>query len=416
MTRFLSDSLQAPEPSFRLGLRRLEAANGHPNTDIRFSAEVMRATQAKLRQLGLDPHDTTAEELYHAVQKRIEDDDARLTKTLRTRAALHVSADGDVVAGMIDALQELPDSKRCFALKGSVLKGLIRQLPPKKTMKRLGYRSLDSLLKHETPLTVLSVAWLSEGKHWQQRLVEHYKQLRPSDFEDRRISLARPDSPRWRALAEEVVARQKHNLLSFKELGALVFLPLPADAPAGTVTASLSLALHELNEIRASSSFLKLCQVRPDFGRLVQTVVNDEPQLSSQLLESVPWHLIQRYYARLIGSGYEGRDEVFEPHLQLEDIAWHPVEQTLAAIEPAFEFWRQSSHLGLLQANRPVSLNVVDAALNYCNRLPFEKRIVHYFQRSLWHELLLRYLHRDAVEQTVVGQLQLQPAEEPVKS
>jgi hypothetical protein len=62
--------------------------------------------------------------------------------------------------------------------------------------------------------------------------------------------------------------------------------------------------------------------------------------------------------------------------------------------------------LGMLDKNRPVSFNVIDAALNYCNQLPFEKRLSHYFQRSLWHELLLRYLRHESVEQSVIGQLQ----------
>lgn len=410
MTRFLSEALQAPEPSFRQGLRRLEEANGSPNTDIRFSTEVLRDTQAKLKQLGLDPRDTTAEELYHALQERIKADDARLTRTLRTHAATHVSAEADVVAGMIHVLKELPDSKRCFALKASSLKAIIKQLPPKKAMKRLGYRSLDSFLKHETPVSVLAAAWLSEGPQWHQRLLEKYRRLGPGDFEDRSIVMLRPDSARWRELSANTVNDAKHNLLSFKELGALVFLPLPGDAPAGSTTASLALALHELNEIRAGSTFLKLCQVRPDFGDLVRTVAADEPNLNSELLDRpVPWHLIQRYYAQLVS---HGRDEVFEPHLRLEDMVWHPIEQTLSAIEPSFSFWQQSAHLGLLSGHQPVSLNVVDAALNYCNQLPFERRAVHYFQRSLWHELMLRYLGRESVEQTVASQLQPQLAEE----
>jgi hypothetical protein len=410
MTRFLSESLQAGEPFFRQGVRQLEAARGNPNADIRLSTEVMQATQAKLKQLGLDPRDTTAEELYHALQERIKADDARLTRTLRTRAATHVSAEADVVAGMIHVLKDLPDSKRCFALKASSLKALIKQQPPKKAMKRLGYRSLDSFLKHETPVSMLAAAWLSESQQWRQRLLEQYKRLGPGDFEDRSIIFMQPDSQRWHSLAEEVVGKAKHNLLSFKELGALVFLPLSGDVPAGSTTASLTLALHELNEIRAGSTFLKLCQVRPDFGSLVQSVAKDEQQQNSKLFEeSVPWHLIQRYYAQMTS---HGRDEAFEPHLRLEDMAWHPIEQTLSAIEPSFDFWQQSAHLGLLHGRQPVSLNVVDAALNYCNQLPFERRIVHYFQTSLWHEMLLRYLSHEAVEQTVMGHLQPQLAEE----
>src|SRR4051812_13821290 len=114
MTRFLSESLQAPEPFFRIGLQRLERAGGGPNTDIRLSTEIQQATKAKLLQLGLDPHDTTAQELYRALQERLKADDGLLTKTLRTLAATHISADTDVVAGMVHAIKQLPDSRRCF--------------------------------------------------------------------------------------------------------------------------------------------------------------------------------------------------------------------------------------------------------------------------------------------------------------
>jgi hypothetical protein len=397
--------LQAPEPLFRLGLRRLEAANGNPNADIQFSHEVLQATLGKLRALDLDPRDTTAEELYHVLQERLRADDARLTKRLRTTAATYVSAEGDVVAGMIQALKQLPDSRSCYALKSSSLKAIIKKLPPKKAMKSLGYRSLDSMLKHETPISVLAAAWMCEGHSWQQHLLEQYKHLKPGDFEDRSISLIQPaSSKRWRELSARSVSQTEHNLLCFKELGTLVFLPLPDETPPGAVTVSLSLALHDLNQIRAGSSYLKLCQIRPDFGSLVKSVASGEPWLhSAELDQPVSWHLIQRYYGSLMG---HFREELFEPHIQLEDLAWHPIEQALAAIEPSFSFWQDSAHLGLLDGKQPVSLNIVDVALNYCNKLPFEQRVVHYFQQSLWHELLLRYLRSDTVEQAVLTTLE----------
>ncbi|PIZ61458.1 hypothetical protein COY17_04395 [Candidatus Saccharibacteria bacterium CG_4_10_14_0_2_um_filter_52_9] len=410
MTRWLSESLQAPEPFFRLGLRRLESANGNPGTDIRFSSEVLQATRAKLMELGLDPQDTTPTELYHALQERVKADDARLTKNLRTHAATHVSAEGEVVAGMIHVIKQLPDSKRCFALKSSSLKAVLKQVPPKKAMKRLGYRSLDSLLKHEAPLSVLAAAWLNEGGSWQRRLLDQYKKLSPGDFENRSMMILQPDSRRWRELAAAAVDQNKHNLLCFKEVGALVFLPLPREIPKGAVTVSLTLALHELNEIRASSSFLKLSQVKPNFGRAVRTVASDEPRLSSQLLDQpVPWHLIQRYYARLT---HQFREEVFEPHLQAEDMTWHSVERTLSAIEPSFKFWHDTAHLAVLHDRKPVSFNLVDTALSACNQLAFEQRVVHHFQKSLWHELLLRYLRHQPVEDTVLAELQPQLVEE----
>lgn len=407
MTRLLSELLEAIEPGFRTGLQKLEAASGHPNTDIRLSAEVRQATRSKLRELGLDPSDTTVEELYHALQERVKADDARLTRVLQTQAASHVSAEADVVAGMVHVLGALPDAKRSFALKPSTLKTLIKRQPPKRTMKQLGYRSIDSFLKHESPYLVVAGAKLCESAAWQRQWFTQYKQLAARDFEERQIMLLHPDNARWQRLAREQVATTQHNLLSLRELGALVFLPLPTEAPPGTATASLTLALHQLNGIRAAGTFLKLNQVRADFGQVVQAVASGEPRLQAhQLDQDVPWQLIHRHYAQ----GLQPAGTALEPHLRLEDMAWHPVEQTLAAIEPSFQFWQDTAHLGLLHQGQVVSLNLLDAAINFCNQLPFEQRIVHYFQRSLGHELLLRYLHRDMVEQTVADELQPEPA------
>jgi hypothetical protein len=412
MTRFLSVALQAEEPFFRLGLKRLEHANGYPNTDIRLTSEVNHEVRAKLLELGLDPHDTTTKELYRALQERVKQDDATLAKYFRTQAATHISAEAEVVAGMVHVIKQLPDSKRAFALKGSSFKSVIKKVPPKKAMKQLGYRSLESFLKHESPVHILAAASLVEGSSWHKKLLDQYKKLTPADFESRTIQAVHPDSAKWRKLANTVVAQKKHNLISLKELGALVFLPLPASMPQGTVTVSFSLALHELNEIRASSTFLKLSQVKGDFGQVVSSIAGEEPKLNSQLLDQpVPWHLIQRYYARLTD---RFREEVFGPHLQLEDMVWHPVEQTLAKLDSSFSFWSETAHLGFLDGHKAVSMNLTDTALNLCNQIPYEKRVVQYFQNSLWHELMLRYLNHEPVEESVLNELQPQLAEETV--
>lgn len=404
MTRVLSDALQAVEPEFRLGLRSLESARGNPNSDIRLTSELLQDSRSKLYELGLDPEDTTPEELYHVLQERIKADDARLVKTLRTKAATFVSAEGNLVDGMVHSLRALAKGQNCLALKNSSLRSLIKRLPPKKTLKRLGYRSLDSFIKHETPHSALTAAWLFEGEAWQRRFREQYKQLQPGDFESRPLTIGAVDFKRWQALAAPAVADKKHNILSFNELGVVVIMPFPDHVPEGAVTASLALALHALNEIRAASTFLKLSQVRGDFGSLVQLVASGEPELDANLLnQPVSWSLIQRYYAEL---GEHFREALFEPHIQLEDMAWHPIEHAMLAIEPSLGFWEHSAHLGLLEHAKPVSFNIVDAALNYCNKLPFEQRIVHYFQRSLWHELLLRYMQAETVEQSVMQQLQ----------
>jgi hypothetical protein len=406
MTRILSELLGANEPFFRQGVNKLERASGHSSADIRLTAELLRASKVKLKQLGLDPHDTTGPELYAALEERLKADDKKLIAALQT-----ASKEQDIVASVAHALRTIPVPRSCFALKTTVARRLLKKNLPKKAMKQLGYRSFDSMLKHEPVVSLYAAAWLLETTTWRKSLIEQYKRLQASDFESRDISIVNPTSARWQTLAEKIVAEKKHNVLGFKELGAIVLLPLPAEQPPTITTATLILALQSMNEIRAATTFLKLCQVKPNFGSIVQTVVTDEPELSAELLDRpVSWQLIQRYYARFKDAF---KSEVFEPHIQSEDLTWHSIELVLEHLEPSLAFWRGTQHLSLLHDHEPVSFNIIDVALACCNQLPYKNRIVHYSQLSLWHELLLKYIGHESVEQTVLSQLQSQLVAEP---
>lgn len=316
-------------------------------------------------------------------------------------AATKVSAEADPVSGMSIALKELPDSKACFALKTSKLRTLLKGLAPKKTMKTIGYRSVDSMLKHESPIEVLAVAWLIEPATWQKKLLSEYKKLKPSDFEERPIRVIYTKDKRYRKAAIKIVEDYHHNILCLKEMGAVVLLPLPEHAPEGVVTASLSLALYEMNEIRATSNYFKIHQFKSDFGAIVAKASVHKPELDSRVFdEPVSWNLVQRYYARF---KEDISDAIFEPYLSLNDMTYHAIEDSLEKIEPQLSFWRNTESLGLLDASHAVSLNIIDNALNLCNKLPFEGRITNYFQNSLLSELLMKYLNHDSLA------LELQP-------
>jgi hypothetical protein len=322
MTRALSELLGVNGPSFRAGLAKLEQASEHANTDIRLTADILQATQRKLRELGLDKHDTTARELYAALSVRIGQDDKRLFDKLRVKYG-----DDDDIAHIVRELSEVPIPKSCFALKSTVAKRLIKREPPKKAMKQLGYRSLDSMLKHEPIAHVFAACQLAESASWQRHLVESYKKLKPSDFEIRDMSVSYTSSDRWTKLAETTVAQTKHNVLSFKELGAVVLLPLPAVRPPAAAMTSMLLALHAMNEMRAASTFLKLSQVRADFGQTVQSTIRDEHTLETGVFDRpISWQIIQRYYGRFTS---RFRAEVFEPHVHSDDLTWHSIEKVL---------------------------------------------------------------------------------------
>ncbi len=407
MTRVLSELLGATEPTFHHVLSRLEAVSGHSNTDIRLSTEIERVTKHKLKELGLDPKDTTGAELYASLQLKVEADDKRLVAELQEK----YGPDQDINISVAKALKALPVSQSCFALQSTAAKRLLHNLPPKHTMKALNYRSFESMVRHEQIESVFAAAWLLESASWRKELLDSYKKLKASDFEIRQIAFISPNSKHWRELASQVVAQRKHNIVGLKEFGAIILLPLPDNKPPGATLATFLLALHEMNEVRASTTFLKLCQVKPEFGKLVQTVVADEPTLDAGILDqTVPWQIVQRYYSRFTN---RFRADLFEPHVQRDDLSWHSVERALSHVEPSLEFWHHTTSLGYLDDHRPVSLNIIDASLNYCNQLPYANRIVHYLRSSLWHELMIRYMKHENVEQAVLGNLESQLVEEP---
>lgn len=408
MTRVLSELLGAPEPMFRRSLEKLERASGHNSTDVRLSSEITQATTAKLKLLGLDPKDTTGEELYHALSERLKADDERLLAALQARFG---KAGTEPATHIAEALRSVPMTHSMYALKNTVMKRLLKKTPPKHVMKQLGYRSFDSLLKHEQPAAIVAAGWMIEPQSWHKQMLEQYRKLKSSDFEIRSLQIICPDSARWQAFATSLAEQKRHTVIGVKESGSIVLLPLPASQPPAATTVTLILGLQAINEIRAASTFLKLCQVKRDFGKLVENIVVDEPTLSADMLDGmVPWQIIQRYYARFAS---RFREEIFAPHIQQEDLNWHSVERLLSRIEPSMEFWHNTSNLSLLHNHQPVSLNIIDVALNYCNQLPYKQRIVHYFQYSLWHELLIRYLKHEAVEQTVLAGLQAELVTEP---
>ncbi|MDB5169637.1 MAG: hypothetical protein JWN82_33 [Candidatus Saccharibacteria bacterium] len=414
MTRILSELLQADQPHFQLQLRALERASGHKNTDIKLSVEVVQAVKEKIRDLGLDKDDTTSEELYHMLLQRVSQDDVRLERALRTRAATYVSADADLMAGMVHALKQDADVVKCFAIKSSVLKRNLKKLAPKRVQKGLGYRSLDAMLRAESPATLVGAALIIESAAWRKSWIEAYKQLSPTDFEEHALRILSPTTQRWQSLSQKMVHNRAHTVLGMSELGALILLPLPQDRPAGMVVASLALALHEINSIAAHTTYLRASQVHGDFAHRVQAVARGGVQLQTPVSQqTMSWQLVQQYFSRVKAAVNE---DVFGPYVQAADFQWRNVEERLADICPSMEFWKQTDYLSFLQQGKRVSMNVLDTAINACNALAYEYRVSQHAQQALWHELTLRYLDHESLEAAVAGVLQPQLARETVSS
>lgn len=391
---------------FRQQIQRLEQAAGLPSADIRLSAHVLQATRQKIRELGLDPTDTTGPELFSALQARLQQDEIRVRASLNLRADIHTV---DMLERVADALTQLDHHSDVFVMKSTVVKQLLKKLKPKATMKRLGYRSMDSMLKHEPVAQLLAACQVTESPEWHEARLQAYRKLQTKDFESRRPHFIVPSGKQWPKLAEMHISKQRHHLIEVPELGAVVILPMEQDMPGLAVT-TFALSLQALNSMRALSAYLKLQQVRPDFGDVVQDSILHEPLTEVELGgNKLSWRMIHWFY----GHGHANyHPEVFEPHVQAEDLTWHHAGKELARLQPVLQFWEETEILGLLDGREAVSLNVLDVALGVCNGLVYGERVVHNMRESLGRELFARYMQQDYMQDMLGTTLSKQLAPE----
>ena len=73
VARFLRDLLDAEEPMFSTALRSLEQKSGSHGIDVAYIASITERAHNVMRQIGLDPADTTALELYKALNAHVDD-------------------------------------------------------------------------------------------------------------------------------------------------------------------------------------------------------------------------------------------------------------------------------------------------------------------------------------------------------
>ena len=406
MTKLLAQLLSSKEPQFHQTLARLEAAAGHASHDIRLSEDINQLQRAKLQQLGLDPNDTTGEELFQALQEKLKSDDALLIKRLRQISAYQVNAAANLSEGIAAATNEVMQGSLIFVLKSSVAKRALAKFPPKKVMKALNFRSYESMLKHVPICLLLPVAQELEGSGWLQHYNTFLRTLRPRDFEERNVSVYSPHTEKWLALKSQLLAISKQTVLVNKELGSIVILPLPNQPVPGIATLTLAGAASGLNAIYAASSYFRLSQVAKDFGARIAHSAGDEPQILSLDYFSTPlsWETVVRFIHHMQGQ----LGNPLDAHIGAEElIGWQPVEHLIQRIAPEMEFWRDCGHVGRLDGNGsdPVSFNVTDNALSLVNRKSYHERYVHHARRALWQELIARYIRPDLLSAAVSAEL-----------
>lgn len=401
MSKLLRDLLEAKEPLFTQSLRELEFLTHKKGVDVKLTAQIIEKTHAAVRSLGLDSNDTTDKELYHALDHRIKEHNEHLAKSLGSSENAPIR---QLVPKLVDAVNQTKINRSCWVLKKSVAKDLLREMPPKAMMKHLGYRSLESMFKNENFSEIYTALRFSEGPEWLTKYDELLVQkIQPFDFESRAIEIVIMDHDKWVDLAEKFVLKKFHNVTHTKELGVIVVVPMKQTHMKGLTLKTLPLLFHYINEIRLYSAFFKFKSTEANFGKTIsETLIADTGTGATIANFHIHWRVIQRYFGKI----NESPPEIFQPHVQPEDLHWRRAEDSLYEISNELKFWQDMDYVAILgQDGKPVPFNLMDVSIGYSNEQNFTNRNFYHMRESLWNELFIRYMGEPTLKQQILQQL-----------
>jgi hypothetical protein len=391
--------LSAREPLFDHALHQLEQASGRYGVDVKLAAEIAEKSALSSRQLGVDPA-ATGPQLYAALIARAHEHDNYLARSIGGRDTTLIS---EMLPLIIKAATAAPLPKEGWFLREDRARDLLRATPPHAVMRRLRYRSVDRLLATEDIYELMLALRFVETAEWLAGFNDLYHALTPADFETRIIHVVPFSLEKWGDIAAHFILKKRHNITHSKEMGAIAIMPLQDERMKGITLKILPLIIHYYNEIRLYSSYFKLMRSKRDFGHILADTINaDLPDVKMVDNGHINWRVIQRYYGKLPN---ESHPEIFEPHLQPEDLHWRRAEEVLFEIAPELKFWDGLDYVAVIKDGDPVSFNLMDVSLSYSNDIGYADRYIYHVREALWNEVFARYMSERTLEHELLVEL-----------
>ncbi len=391
--------LQAKEPLFDHALHELEQITKHKSVDVKLAAEIAETAAKRTKQLGV-AHDATGPELYEALIAKVREHDDHLARAI---GGTDPSDLAQMIPLIVRAAENAPLPKDGWFLREDKARAMLRRKPPEAVMARLGYHLVSQLLDNENIYELFLALRFAEDPAWLNEFDALYTELTPADFELRQIKVVPFAVSKWGDIAEHFIAKKRHNITHSKEMGAIAVMPMTETRMTGVTLKVLPLLCHYFNEIRLYSAFFKLMQSKQNFGQIVaDTLIADPGHVKLVENGQIHWRVIQRYFGKLTN---EVHPEMFEPHVQPEDLHWRRAEEVLYEIDPELEFWRNLDYVAVFKGQDPITFNLMDLSLSYSNAIAYEDRYLYHFREALWNEVFVRYLGQKTLEDQLLVKL-----------
>jgi len=393
--------LQAKEPLFDHALHQLELQSHQKGIDVKLAAEIAETAAHRTKQLGLGS-DATGPELYAALIKRVGEHDDHLARAIGGNDPTDLA---EMIPLIVKAAETAPLPKDGWFLKLDKAKEMLRRMPPMAIMDRLGHHLVSRLLEEEDIFELFLALRFVETPEFLNDFDKQYLDLTPDDFEARRIKVVPFKANKWGDVAEHFIQKKRHNITHSKEMGAIAIMPMRETHMTGITLKVMPLLFHYFNEIRLYSSFFKLMQTKKNFGAIISdTLIADPAHVKITDNAHIHWRVIQRYFGKLTT---EVHPEIFEPHVQPEDLHWRRAEEVLYEIDPELGFWKNLDYVAVLKgpAHDTVTFNLMDISLSYSNGISYPERYLYHFRESLWNEVFARYMGEKVLEEMLLEKL-----------
>lgn len=393
--------LQAKEPLFDHALHQLELRTHQKGVDVKLAAEIAETAADRTKQLGLGPN-ATGPELYDALIKRVAEHDDHLARAIGGTDPSDLT---EMIPLIVKAAEAAPLPKDGWFLREDKAKEMLRRMPPMAIMDRLGHHLVSQLLEKEDIYELFLALRFAEPPEFLNDFDKLYLDLTPEDFESRRIKVVPFAVEKWGDIAEHFIQKKRHNITHSKEMGAIAIMPMRETRMTGISLKVMPLLFHYFNEIRLYSSFFKLMQSKKNFGAIISdTLIADPAHIKVTDNAQIHWRVIQRYFGKLTT---EVHPEIFEPHVQPEDLHWRRAESVLYEIDPELKFWENLDFVAVDKgvAHDTVTFNLMDLSLGYSNGIGYEGRYLYHFRESLWNEVFARYFGEKVLEEQLLEKL-----------
>lgn len=394
MSKLISNLLGADPISFNRMINRLEHVSVQKGIDVGLTAEIITQTREKSRSLGLDPTDTTPKELYFALLAKA----AEHGELLRSRLGITDTTSQESAAKKIAIhSEELLKKDDVVVIQSMAVKKILKSVPPKKTLKTLNFRSIDSVLKRENPLLVYALAKKLEDKTWHSQVLARIKRLDSRDAHEASIQvLSLPKE--WLKKLDKVSFDKV--IQPVPEIGCILILPTMPLTVKGSVLLTTVLVLQAGQKLAIESLPFRAKSMRISLEKLLPDITAGVLDDLTPIHGLVPtWSTVYRLLAE------QSKHLVPDFEFILGDLHWESTETRLSLLVPECDFWLNTHYLGFFVSPLPVSLHLIDVSASLVLDKDYESQVVSHLRSSLWNELQIRYLKHDSLEKRVISQL-----------